>query len=355
MSGLDRFAPFIADQIKRKDYAGSARLGRGMPVDWTRRGALAALACLPAGCSAEKGSILRASDHHPTGYPTVAAVEFLGAQLREATDGDFSIKTYPGGQLGSERDTIELTIFGGVDINRINAAPLNTLAPETIVPCLPFLFRDEMHMRSALDGAPGDTILDAMEPYGLIGLCFYDSGARSFYNTKRPIQSLDDMRGMKVRVQNSDLYVSMIKALGADATPMYLGEVYQSLVQGVIDAAENNWPSYFTGRHFEVAQYYSLSRHVMAPEVLVMSARTWGRLPQDVQQIVRSAARTSVTHMRALWDARVSQSRAAIEAAGVEINEIEDIESFSNAMRPIWQRYASDPKLQRLIEDIANV
>lgn len=334
---------------------GSAEGRRGGASLWTRRLALCALGSAPIACSAENGRVLRAADHHPSGYPTVEAVKFIGQFVERETNGAFAVKAYPGGQLGSERDTIELTVFGGIDLNRINCAPLNTLVPETIVPCLPFLFRSEAHMRAALDGAAGNEILAAMEPYGLIGLCFYDSGARSFYNTKRPINSLSDMRGMKLRVQNSDLYVSMVKALGADATPMYLGEVYQSLVQGVIDGAENNWPSYYTGRHFEVAQYHSLSRHVMAPEVLVMSRRVWARLPGDVQAILRAAARQSVGYMRQLWDARVADSRAKIAAAGIVTNEVEDLESFASAMRPLWSRYANTPRLTRLVEDIRNV
>lgn len=321
----------------------------------TRRGVIAAGAASAIGCSVDKFKYLRAADHHPEGYPTVSAVQYFGELLKEKTNGDFGIVSYPGGQLGSERDTIELTKFGGIDINRVNAAPLNSLAPATIVPCLPFLFRDEGHMRTALDGAPGRRILTSLEPYGLIGLCFYDSGARSFYNTSKAIRTPDDMRGMKIRVQNSDLYVGMIKALGADATPMYLGEVYQSLVQGVIDGAENNWPSYYTGRHFEAAQYYSLTRHVMAPEVLVMSAKRWARLPRDVQNIVMECAGQSVPYMRGLWDARVEESKNAVLAAGCEVNEVDDIADFSELMRPVWDRFTTTELQQSLIDDIINL
>jgi len=171
----------------------------------------------------------------------------------------------------AERDTIEITTFGGLDLNRVPIAPLNSIEPMTLIPSLPFLFRSTQHMRKALDGAAGDIILASLRPHQMVGLCFYDSGQRSFYNTQHPILTPADMKGMKIRVQSSDLYVSMIKALGADATPMSFGEVYQALVQGVIDGAENNWPSYHSTRHFEAARYYSLSRHVMAPELLVMS------------------------------------------------------------------------------------
>ncbi|MEQ9317467.1 MAG: TRAP transporter substrate-binding protein, partial [Henriciella sp.] len=218
-----------------------------------------------AGCGQAGQRPLLSSDTHPADYPTVQAVQHMAKLLREETGGRLDIRIYSGGQLGSERDTLEITTFGGLDLNRVNLAPLNAIEPMTTIPSLPFLFRSQDHLHATLDGEMGDEILASLEPHNLIGLCFYDSGERSFYNTKKPILTPDDMNGMKIRVQNSDLYVSMIRALGADATPMALGEVYQSLVQGVIDGAENNWPSYESGRHFEAAPYYSLTRHVMAP------------------------------------------------------------------------------------------
>ena len=154
---------------------------------------------------------------------------------------------FAGGQLGSERDTLEITSFGGLDLNRVNLAPLNAIEPLTLVPALPFLFRSSEHMRRALDGAVGDRILASLEPHGLIGLAFYDSGARSFYNTKRPIRRPSDMVGLKLRVMNSDLYVAMVRALGADATPMSLGEVYQALASGVVDGARTTGRPTSTG------------------------------------------------------------------------------------------------------------
>lgn len=323
----------------------------------SRRQILMALAAVGVGgCNrSDSARVLYSSDHHPAHYPTVQAVRKMGDILREQTSGRLNIRVYPGGQLGSERDTLEIAIFGGLDLNRVNIAPLNSLAPLTIVPCLPFLFRDEEHMRRALDAEPGNTILASLEPHGLIGLCYYDSGSRSFYNTRAPIRSPDDMAGMKIRVQNSDLYVSMISALGADATPMYLGEVYQSLVQGVIDAAENNWPSYESGRHFEVARYYTLTRHVMAPEVLVMSAHRWRSLTDADKQLVMDAARASVPYMRELWDTRVREARETVLGAGIEMNEVDNIADFSDRMRPVWKRFATSAQQQELIEQIEHM
>lgn len=272
--------------------------------------------------------------------------------LDERSNGELSIRIYSGGQLGSERDTLELTVFGGLDLNRVNLAPLNAFAPETVLLSLPFLFRSEKHLRAVLDGAPGQTVLNALEPHGLIGLCFYDSGARNFYNVRQPIVTPADMRGMKIRVQNSDLYVSMIEALGANATPMDLSEVYQGLMQRVIDGAENNWPSYESTRHFETAPFYSLTGHVMAPEVLVMSARSWSRLGGQERELVRECARDSVPFMRKRWDERVTASRERIADAGVKINNVDNVAAFSELMRPVWDRFVETRTQQRLLSQI---
>jgi tripartite ATP-independent transporter DctP family solute receptor len=320
----------------------------------SRRGVLltGAAAGLLAGCRRNGARAFTSSDTHPADYPTVQAVDEMARLLRERTDGRLDIKTYAGGQLGSERDTLEITVFGGLDMNRVNLAPLNAIEPITTIPALPFLFRSNEHMRRALDGPIGDEILDSLTRHDLIGLCFYDSGDRNFYNTKRPIYTPVDMKGLKIRVPNSDLYVSMIKALGADATPMSIAEVYQALVQGVIDGAENNWPSYESGRHFEVAQYYSLTHHVIAPEVLVMSRRRWDKLSAADQDLVRQAARDSVPVMRKLWDARVDEAREKILAAGVKVNEIADPAGFAEAMRPVWDKYVVTEDQRRLVKEI---
>ena len=294
---------------------------------------------------------LWSADTHAADYPTVRAVDYMATYLRERTDGRIDIKTYAGGQLGAERDTLEMTIFGGLDMNRVNLAPLNPIAPATRVPALPFVFRSVAHMRVAMDGAPGQKVLASLEPHGLKGLCFYDSGARSFYNGAGPIASPDDMKGMKIRVQNSNLYVAMVEALGANATPMSFGEVYQALVQGVIDGAENNWPSYDVTRHFEAARYYSLTQHVMAPEVLVMSMRRWQKLSNADRSLIVEAARASIPIMRSLWDKRVEASRTKLLAAGVILNEIEDKAPFQERMAPVYERFVSSD-LRALVDEI---
>lgn len=316
----------------------------------------AAVAALGAsGCGRAGNRPFLSSDHHPSDYPTVLAVDYMAKLLREETDGRLDIRIYAGGQLGSERDTLEITTFGGLDLNRVNFAPLNAIEPMTVVPSLPFLFRSQAHLHRVLDGEEGEAILASLEKHNLIGLCYYDSGERSFYNTRRPIRTPEDMRGMKIRVQNSDLYVAMIRALGADATPMSLGEVYQSLVQGVIDGAENNWPSYESGRHFEAAPYYSLTRHVMAPEALVMSKSRWDKLPESDRALVKSAAKRSVPYMRGLWNERVEAAKAKLATTSVEVNEVDDLSAFQDLMRPVWDRFITTQQQQDIVDRIVAI
>jgi TRAP-type C4-dicarboxylate transport system substrate-binding protein len=193
-----------------------------------------------------------------------------------------------------------------------------------------------------------------MRPHGLHGLCYYDSGARSFYNTKRAIRTPDDLRGLKIRVQNSDIYVGMVQALGANPTPIPYGEVYQALVQGVVDGAENNWPSYENSRHYEVANNYSLTRHVMAPEVLVASERSWNRMTAEEQSYLQAAAIDSVPIMRKLWDARVESSRARVVKNGVELVEDVDHAAFAERMLPVWDQFLKTPELRALADDVVN-
>lgn len=298
---------------------------------------------------------LFAADEHPDEYPTVQALYALDEVLDRRTNGEMRVRVYAGGQLGAEKDTLEITVFGGLDLNRINLAPLNSIVPQTIVLALPFLFRSVAHLRATLDGTPGQRILDTMLPHGLKGLCYYDSGARSFYNTKRPIHSPADMSALRIRVQNSDIYVAMVQALGANPTPIPYGEVYQALVQGVVDGAENNWPSYESSRHFEVARHYSLTRHVLAPEVLVASRKTWEKLVPEQQEQLQAAALESVPIMRRIWDQRVADARARVLAAGVEVVGEVDHDAFSERMLPLWNRFLRTPEMEALAQDIVDL
>lgn len=303
------------------------------------------------GCSPRLGGMFTATDGHPADYPTVRAVEYMGRLIAEETGGRLGIKMFAGGQLGSETDTLEITSFGGIDINRVYFAPLNSIEPLTLPFSLPFLFDSVDHLRRVADSAVGDEVLAALEPHGLIGLAIYDSGSRSFYNTRRAIRTPADMRGLKLRVPASDLSVAMINALGANAVPIPLGETYQALAQGVIDGAENNLPSYTSSRHYEVAGRLSTSDHLFTPEALVMSKASYDRLTPADRDLVRDAARRSVTEMRRLWDLRVAEAQALLAASEVEITT-PDRPAFAALMRPVWDRFITTPRQQAIVKTI---
>ncbi|MGL5734729.1 MAG: TRAP transporter substrate-binding protein [Beijerinckiaceae bacterium] len=321
----------------------------------TFKAALAATALASSISLASAQSVtLRSADTHPDGYPTVEAVKFMGQLIEQRTQGRIKIQMFPSSTLGQEKDTIEQTRFGVIDMNRINMAPLNNLVPETNVPGLPFVFRSVAHMRKVMDGPIGEDILKAFEPHGMVGLAFYDSGARSFYNSKRPVTKLEDLKGLKIRVQQSDMFIALVNALGANATPMPFGEVYSGLQTGLIDGAENNWPSYESTRHFEVAKHYSLTEHSMTPEVLVMSKRSWDKLAAADQQVIRAAAKESVVKMRELWEAREKTAEAAVKAKGSMITTV-DKKPFIDAMKPVYETFVKDDKLKALLAKIQAV
>lgn len=324
--------------------------------DISRRGLIAgglslgAVAALPA-CKPIISNLFTSADAHPADYPTVRAVEFMGQFLAERTGGRLGVKVFAGGQLGSETDTLEITSFGGIDFTRVNFAPLNSIEPMTLPFCLPFVFDGVDHMRRVVDSDVGDEVLAAMEPHGLIGIAIYDSGARSFYNVTRAIASPADIKGMKIRVPPSDLYVAMVNALGANAVPIPFGEIYQSLAQGVIDGAENNWPTFVGERHYEVANYLSLTGHLLTPEALVMSKIGWDALSAQDKALVREAGKASVIEMRRLWDQRVEEAQATIAASKVQVNEV-DKEPFAALMRPVWDQFITSPQQKSVVERI---
>lgn len=295
--------------------------------------------------------LLRVADTQPADYPTVQALEYMAARVSELSEGEIVLRIYPARQLGEEKDTILATIFGAIDINRVSSAPLGTLVPELQILGLPYLFTDQDHFRRVIDGELGAEILTFLEPHGLVGLAYFDSGARSFYST-RPVRSLDDFKGLKIRVQNTALYVDMIRHLGGNATPMSFGQVYESLLTGVIDGAENNWPSYVATRHFEAAPYYTLDRHTMVPEVLVISRDRWQNLNASAQAQLRQAASEAAMHMRTLWDARVARARAEAIAAGVTVIEDIDQRQFAAAASELFVPFMENTVHADLIERI---
>ena len=295
---------------------------------------------------------LRSSDTHPEGYPTVVAVQEMGKLLEERTNGRLCIEVFHSAQLGQEKDTIEQTQFGVIDMNRVSMGPFNNIIEETQVVSLPYVFRSVEHMHNVMDGPIGDEILAAFEQHDLVGLAYFDGGSRSFYNSQKPITSMGDLAGMKFRVMQSDIFVDMVGALGANATPMPYGEVYSSIQTGVIDGAENNWPSYESSGHFEVAGYYTLDQHLIVPEVLVMSKASFDKLSADDQAIVRQAAKDAVPVMRALWAEREKVSEQKVRDAGVEVITDIDKTPFIEAMKPVYEKHVTSDKLKDLVTRI---
>jgi tripartite ATP-independent transporter DctP family solute receptor len=326
-----------------------------MNARYRRSVALAAtvVALLVAGPAVARD--FRSADVHAKDFPTNMAVKFMGEQLAKATGGKDNIKIFGDSSLGSEKDTVEQVKIGAIDMVRVSTATFHGIVPESLIPSLPFLFRDLDHFRKAMYGPEGDKILAAFDRAGFIGLCLYESGARSIY-AKKPIKSVADMKGLKVRVQQSDLMVSMISATGASPTPMPFAEVYTGLKTGLLDAAENNIPSYEEAKHFESAPIFSETGHVMTPEVLVFSKKVWLTLGPDEQAAIRKAAKESVPYYVKLWDAKEKDARAAVLKGGAKIvasGEI-DKKSFVDAEKPVWEKFATTPELKQLLQEIVN-
>lgn len=308
---------------------------------------VAALAAQPLGARE-----FRVADTQTADYPTVQAVAFMGRVIEERTKGRHTLRIFHSRQLGEEKETIEQTRVGAIDINRTNIAPLGSFVPLTNALSLPFLFRSTEHLHAVLDGPIGEEILASFEAHGFIGLTFYDSGARSIYTRAGPVRSLDDLKGLRLRVQQSDLMIEMAKALGAEPVALPYGQVEIALAAGLIDAAENNWPSYVTTNHYKVARYYTLTEHTMSPEVLVMSKRAWESLSAEDRAIFREAARESNRFMREQWSALEAQSRRRAEAAGNVIIADFPREPFREAASPIYAKAMADPAIAQLVDRI---
>ena len=297
----------------------------------------------------------RSADVHAKDYPTNLAVKYMGDELSKATGGKDNIKVFGDSSLGSEKDTIEQVKIGALDMVRVNTSAFHGIVPESMIPAFPFLFRDLDHFRKTMYGPQGDKILAAFEKAGFIGLAFYESGARSMY-AKKPIKSVADMKGLKVRVQPSDLWVSIINSMGASPAPMPFAEVYTGLKTGLIDAAENNYPSYEETKHFESAPYFSETLHAMPPEVIVFSKKVWDTLSKEQQAAIRKAAKDSVPYYVKLWEVKEKDAKAAVIKGGAKITPASEIDrkSFVDAEKPVWDKFATTPEMKGLVQEVVN-
>lgn len=310
--------------------------------------AIAAAAC----CITAQARDLRSADvHNSDDYPTVAAVKHMSQLLAQKSGGKYKIKVFNKSALGTEKETIDQVKIGALEMNRVNISTLNSICPKTLVPTMPFLFDSIAHMRKTLDGPIGEEILKSCEHEGLVGLAFYDSGARSIY-AKKPVKTLADAKGLKIRVQPSDLWVSLVSAMGANATPMPAGEVYTALKTGLIDAAENNIPSYEGFKHYEAVKFYSHTEHSMAPEVLVISKKVFDGMSPADQALFRETAKQSVTFQRQKWDEQESKALDIVVKGGAQIVKDVDKASFKAAMQPVYEKFISSPDLKRLVKAV---
>ncbi len=315
------------------------------------RTTIAAFVALAFSTSVAQARDLRLADINPPGSPTVEAAEYINRIIRERTDARQSIEIRQADR-DSENFTIASVRNGMLDMARVDVGGLNSLAPATIVPTLPYLFRSISHMRRSLDGPIGEEILASMSSAGLVGLCFYDTGEHSFYSRTRPIRRADDLRGLMVRVQPSSTTGAMVRALHAVPVPLPSDRIQSALKAGVIDAVDDNWTTYVTAGHFKIARHFGLTRHSMAPGVLVVSKIVWDQLPQPDRAIIRAAAKESVSGMRASFDATELEARRKAESDGVEVIDDVDRKSFADALMPLYPTLLRDPKLRDMVRRI---
>src|SRR6202045_765304 len=312
---------------------------------------LAAGAIAATSAFAQQKLALKASDVHPPGYPTVVAVENLGKKLEQATGGRLSVQMFGSMQLGGEKEAIEQAQVGAIQFARVSVGALGPVIDDLNVFNLPFLFRNTAHMQKVIDGAIGQELLDKVSnnpKAGLIGICWMDAGARNIYDTKKPVHEIGDLKGMKVRVMGNPMFVDMMNSLGGNGVAMGYDQVFSALQTGVIDGAENNPPSFVFDNHYQVAKYYTLTEHLIVPEMLVFSRKTWDSLSKDDQALLTNFGREAQQEERVLWTKYEKEALDKAKAAGIQIIEVTDKKPFQDAVKPVWDKYG--PKFAELIK-----
>lgn len=319
-------------------------------------GAVASAAGFPRLALAQQKWVFKASDVHPAGYPTVAAVENMGKKLQAATNGRLSVQMYPSMQLGGEKESIEQAQVGALAMARVSVGALGPVIDDLNVFNLPFLFRNTAHMEKVIDGPIGQELLQKVTDNpnaGLVGLCWMDAGARNMYDTKHPIDDIGDLKGLKVRVMGNPMFVDMMNALGGNGVAMGYDQVFNALQTGVVDGAENNPPSYVFDNHFQVAKNYTLTEHLIVPEMLVFSRRIWDQLSKDDQALLKKLGAEAQQEERVLWKQYEQEAFDKMKAAGIKIVTIADKKPFQDAVKPVWDKYG--PKYAALIKRIQDV
>jgi tripartite ATP-independent transporter DctP family solute receptor len=313
----------------------------------------AALASGPA--LAQQKLVLKATDVHPLGYPTVEAAIQMGKKLEAATNGRLSIQMYPSMQLGGEKEMIEQAQVGALAIARISVGPMGPIVPELNVFNLPFMFRDDAHMEKVIDGPIGDELLKKLSESkaNLIGLCWMNAGTRNVYNSKKPIQTVDDLKGLKIRMMGNPVFVDTMNSLGGNGVSMGFDQLISAMQTGVVDGAENNYPTYDSGQHYRYAKYYSKTGHLMIPEILVFSKKIWDELSKDDQALILKVAKEAQQEERKLWYDREKESLKKMADAGAVVNEVADKKPFQAAVKPVWDKYGAQyADLIKRIQDV---
>lgn len=287
--------------------------------------------------------VLTYAENQAEDYPTTQGAYKFAELVYERTGGRVEIQVNAGGVLGDEKTVIEQLQFGGVDFARVSLSPLAEFVPKLNVLQMPYLYTGREHMWKVLEGPIGNDFMNSFGGSSLVPLSWYDAGARSFYSVNGPIESLDDMKGLKMRVQESELMMDTIEALGATPVPMAFGEVYSGLQTGEIHGAENNWPSYESTRHYEVAKYFTLDEHTRVPELQLAAQSTWDKLPREYRLIIQECARESALYERQLWAEREKTSEGRVRKAGCVVTELppEEKARFQEAAAPMYEKYCS--------------
>ena len=313
---------------------------------------MALMATVLLSCSASKNKkILFFAHSLPTSHPVHKGILVMQEALNKKSDGKLQIKIFPDGQLGSEREALELLQIGSIAITKVSASALSNFAPEYQITVIPYLFRDSEHLFKNLEGEVGKQMLESGTEFLLRGICFYDAGTRSFYTKEKPVYSPDDLDGLKLRVQNDQMSVDMANTLGASATPMAFGELYTALQQNVVDGAENNIPTFVSSNHFEVCKYYIFDEHTMVPDVVIIGTKFWNLLSDEEKGWLDAAAKESVAKQKQYWQETVKENMKMLKEAGVEFIYPEK-EPFVIKSKPVMERLLKNPKLKPIIDKI---
>jgi len=282
------------------------------------------------------------------------AMEFMAKQVGEKSEGQMRIDIYPSEQLGSERECLELLQIGSLDMTKVSCSVLEGFVPAMSVLSLPYIFRDEEHRFQVLEGEVGKKLLLEGEEFWLRGLCYFDAGTRSFYSKEKPILNPGDLAGLKIRTQESPTSIKMVQAMGGSPTPISWGELYSALQQGVVDGAENNPPSFFLSRHYEVCKFYSLDEHTGVPDVLLISTQSWKDLSTEEKQILQDAVEECAQLQKKLWKEATRLALKSVQEAGVEIH-YPDKSEFIEKVQSMYDNFRAFPEIDTLIQQIKNV